>query len=84
MIYTIDPLEMTCTCPYGRFKGNTKLCRHIRPILFRGQFYTDAEGKSRFRVWKEDGKDRWFAAGRYKGFVGDSLPAVMEAIGGVK
>ena len=79
-LYTVDTLEMTCTCPFGRFKGEKQLCRHVKPILFRGAFYTDENGNSRYRVWKEEGKERWYAASKYKGFVSDSLPTVLGAI----
>ena len=77
MSYKIACLEMDCTCPSSMFNPKT-VCKHVKPICNRGNFYESKDGAPRFIVWKL--KDRWYAAQRYRGFVSDSLPELMEAL----
>mgnify|MGYP003145769735 CR=1 FL=1 len=81
ILYEVDPIEMTCTCHHGRFNGHKSLCRHVRQVINGGMFYSSPDGKQKFHVWKEEGKARWFGANPERGFVGDSLKTVLNAIG---
>ena len=79
ILYEVDPMEMTCTCPAGKFRGRKKVCRHVRQVVDRDTSRMDKNGAPRFSVWKEKG-GRWFVASSYRGFVSDDLGSIMRLL----
>lgn len=78
ILYRVDCVELTCTCPAGRYNGEKRLCRHVRACTSRGGYR--GVDLPEFSVWKEKGKDRWYAASRWDGLVASDLPSLLNTL----